>query len=384
MSNVKVRTYHAKQGLKLPTVIGTDQIVIAQPDPTGANGFRTVNINLDESYALIRDTLKKTPNLIALDVGLKGTGVAGDPIRVDESFIKSNWVNRKFINFAQVGTNPGRELIMTTGPNIIVPPTPVFLAGISKQMEGFSLDLRTKAPANHHGKSVWMYLVAVNGDLEYEYTTEPRAERYDSAFIGMFTFGATTSSLVNTIAFRFSQQFIRFGNYRISQQAAGVGVINAETIPTSQGVVYEVNYTGWGSIAGSSFKINNVTPGMGEYQSAFEGKYSDTVVVNGIEVRVVRMFGGITMTDGVVIKSSLVMEAVGNDTLPKTLEMTITDTAIVNPPPKWVVKFDRVDITSSRAIYVPIDQANSDVLTSCLAKGYASQSTIRGSFAPST
>ena len=383
MSNVKVRTYHAKQGSKLPTVIGTDQIVIAQPDPTGANGFRTVNINLDESFTLIRDTLKTTPNLIALDVGLKGTGVVGDPIRVDEAFIKSNWVNRKFINFAQVGTNPGREFITTTGPNIIVPPTPVFLAGISKQMDGFSLDLRTKAPTDYHGKSVWMYLIAVNGDLEYEYTTEARAERYDSAFIGMFTFGAATSSLVNTIAFRFNQQFIRFGNYRISQQAAGVGLINAETIPTSQGVVYEVNYTGWGSIAGSSFKINNVTPSVGYYQSAFEGKYSDTVVINGIETRVVRMFGGVTMIDGVVVRSSMVLEAVSNSVLPKILEMTITDTAITNPPPKWVIKFDRTDITGSRAIYVPIDQANSDLLTSCLAKGVTSQ-TIRGSFAPTT
>ena len=107
MANVKVRTHHAKQGTLQTSVVGSDQLVISQPDPTSASGHRTVNITADESYNAIKETLKQTPNLIAIGEGLLGTGTPADPIRVDEDYLNRQWVNKLFTNYAQVGSRPG-------------------------------------------------------------------------------------------------------------------------------------------------------------------------------------------------------------------------------------------------------------------------------------
>ena len=66
MSNVKVRTIHSKQGTLQPTIVGTDQIVIAQADASSASGYRTVNITANQSYDVIKELLKTTPNLVAI------------------------------------------------------------------------------------------------------------------------------------------------------------------------------------------------------------------------------------------------------------------------------------------------------------------------------
>ena len=171
MSNVKVRTIHSKQGTLQSTIVGADQIVIAQADASSASGFRTVNITADQSYDVIKELLKTTPNLVAIGDGLLGTGVPSDPIRVDETFFNNHWVNKRFMNFAQVGARPGALLGSHSRHTFTWPGHPCFLAGISMVVPAQTINLLTVL-SNPIGKTIYMYLIASNGTLKFEYSFE--------------------------------------------------------------------------------------------------------------------------------------------------------------------------------------------------------------------
>ena len=371
MSNVKVRTIHSKQGTLQPTIVGTDQIVIAQADASSASGYRTVNITADQSYGVIKELLKTTPNLVAIGDGLLGTGVPSDPIRVDETFLNNHWVNKRFMNFAQVGARPGALLGSRSGYNFTWPGHPCFLAGISMVIPAQTINLYTVL-SNPSGKTVYMYLIASNGTLKFEYSFEPRADRYDSAYLARFTFG--TGSQASTIVDSDGLQFIRFGNYRLAEEAITATKIRGGSYPVSAGVVYEVGYTITGAIAGDSFRMNGTQLGpQQQTQDLWPGKTTDRIILMGSEVIASHAYSGIAMTeDGRIIKPILVFKGDSGVNLPTYLNMTAKGDSIVGGTFRMV----KLRTSGTETTYTGYEPADDVKLNECIKRGGVSDDLV--------
>lgn len=321
MGIVKVRTYHGKQGTLQPTVVDADQLVIAQPDPTGAAGSRTVNITAAQTYDAIKEVLKNTPNLIAVGEGLLGDGTPSNPIRVDDDFIKRQWVNKRFINFAQVGAQPGTALGTISGSVFYWSEKPCFLAGISQVIPYQAIDVALAQPGPI-GRTVYLYLTAVNSQLVFEWSLTPRADRYDCTYLARFTFGFGTQQ--NKIVDSDGWQFIRFDKYRLAQDNVAETRIRGGAYPVSAGIVYEVNYAITGAIEGNVFKMINTIAGSATKQSIWLGKSSDRIMVLGAVVQVSHAYGAITI-DQKPIKASLFLRSPNSDARPPYLHLEVTD-----------------------------------------------------------
>ena len=324
MANVKVRTHHAKQGTLQTSVVGSDQLVISQPDPTSASGHRTVNITADESYNAIKETLKQTPNLIAIGEGLLGTGTPADPIRVDEDFLNRQWVNKRFTNFAQVGSRPGALLGSRSGPIFYWGGHPCYLAGIAQTIPAQSFDL-TGVLSGVAGKTVYLYLVAVNGNLQFDWSFDIRADRDDSTYLARFTFGV--DSQATTVIAEDGLQFIRFENYRLSEDNVSATKIRGGSYPVSIGAPFEVGYTLTGAAVSDSFTLAGVVrPGGSSKQNLWSGKTSDKIMVLGSEMLVSHIYGGIYLADELSdIKPSLMLKSAANIPRPPYLRLYAND-----------------------------------------------------------
>lgn len=371
MSNVKVRTIHSKQGTLQTTVAGNDQIVIAQPDASSASGYRTVNVTADQSYDVIKEVLKQTPNLIAISDGLIGTGISTDPIRVDDNFLNRQWVNKRFMNFAQVGARPGALLGSRSGTIFYWAGHPCFLAGISATIPSQSIDLYSVL-GNPAGKTIYMYLIAVNGLLKFEYTLEPRADRYDSAYLARFTFG--TGNLATTVIEEDSYQFIRFENYRLSQEAVGSTKIRGGSYPVSAGTVYEVGYTLTGAVAGDSFAMNGTLLGANNLtQDLWQGKTTDRIILMGSEVTVSHAYSGyINAQENVDIKPILVIKGDSGITRPQYLNMTARGDAQVAGPFTLV----KLRTTNTETTYTGLMPTDNVKFNECIKRGGSSEDLV--------
>lgn len=364
MGNVKVRTIHSKQGTLQTTVAGNDQIVIAQPDTSSASGFRTVNITADQSYDVIKEVLRQTPNLIAISDGLMGTGIASNPIRVDENFLNRQWVNKRFMNFAQVGARPGALLGARSGTMFTWAGHPCFLAGISATVPNQIIDLYSVL-GNPAGKTIYMYLIASNGLLKFEYAFEPRADRYDSTYVARFTFG--TGNLATTVIEEDSFQFIRFGNYRLAQEAVGSTKIRGGSYPVSAGNVYEVGYTLTGAVAGASFRMNGTLLGANNLtQDLWPGKTTDRIILMGSEVTVSHAYSGIiNAQEGSDIKPILVIKGDSGIARPQYLMLTATGDSQVAGPFNLV----KLRSTNTETTYTGVMPTDNVKFNECIKRG---------------
>lgn len=365
MSKVKIRTIHGKQGTLQTTIVDADQMVIAQPDPTGAAGFRTVTITALQSYNAIKEVLKNTPNLISIGEGLLGTGISSDPVRVDIDFLNRQWVNKRFANLAQVGLNPGTGILFSrSGTQLTWGGHPCFLAGISQTIPSQIIDIQSVLP-NPAGKTVYIYLIASNGQLKFDYTFDPRSERYDSAYLAQFKFG--TGSQASTIIYSDDRQFIRFDNYRISSDSASDNKIRGASYPVSAGIVYEVGYTVVGSAEGNSFKMTNSILGYSDVQDLWPGKNTDRVMIMGASALISHAFGN-SIKDTLTIPASLIVKSENAVARPPFLLLTAID-----PEFNVKCKLKRVSNVGNRGVYQGVTYADDVYLTTCISRGATSQ-----------
>lgn len=371
MSNGKVRTIHSKQGTLQTSVAGNDQIVIAQPDASSASGFRTVNITADHSYDVVKEVLKQTPNLIAISDGLIGTGVSEDPIRVDDDFLNRHWINKRFMNFAQVGAKPGSLLGSRDGNMFTWPGHPCFLAGISMVVPAQTINLLTVL-SDPIGKRVYMYLIASNGTLKFEYSFEPRADRYDSVYLARFTF--VKIALGIRITDSDGLQFIRFGNYRLAEEAVTSTIIRGGTYPVSTGVVYEVGYTITGAIAGDSFTMNGTLLGPnGLTQDLWPGKLADRIILMGSEVTVSHAYSGyVNIVDAVDIPPVLVIKGETGVSRPQYLKMLARGDTQVSGAFTLV----KSSSTNTETTYTGLNPADNVKLNECIKRGGSTENLV--------
>lgn len=364
MGNVKIRTIHGKQGTLQATIVDADQLVIAQPDPTGAAGFRTVTITAQDSYKVIKEVLKNTPNLISIGDGLLGTGTPSDPIRVDLDFLNRQWVNKRFVNLAQVGVNPGTGVLFSrSGTKLTWSGHPCFLAGISQVIPSQVIDIQQVLP-NPAGKTVYIYLIASNGQLKFDYTFDPRSERYDSAYLAQFKFGVGAQA--SQIIYSDDRQFIRFDNYRISSDNSTNNKIQGATYPISSGIVYEVGYTLTGSVEGNTFEMTNTIPGNAAIQDLWPGKSSDRVMISGAPALMSHAFGALTVS-GVAIPATLFVRSDTAVSRPAYLILKATDAEF-----NRTFKLARKNTDGNKSAYQGVTTADNTMLKECIVRGITS------------
>lgn len=237
---VKKKTYHSSQGTKLKAVSAADIMVIAQPDSTGLEGYRTVNITVDTSTEAILAAIRNTPNngLLTIDPGngLIGDGSTANPFQVDLEFFQNRWVFNQYTNISQVGNVTLTTLPIVKGSafNIsISSDIPVYLGGVNGTLKAQTINLSTyvAGPAN---RTIYMYLQTVNGAITFKFLLAPQAERYDLTYIATIVCGASAITTVTALP------FMRIGNYRLSD------VLQGSAIPMSTGSPANVLFTGWG------------------------------------------------------------------------------------------------------------------------------------------
>lgn len=244
MATVKIRTIHGKQGTLQTSVADNDQIVFAQPDSTGAVGYRTVNLTVDQTYNIVKKELSDIPNLVTIGDGLVGTGTTLDPIRPNIEWMEKYWISKRFMNIAQIGWNVGEAAGSVTNNVFWFYGQPCHLGGVSAEVPAQSWNMASIFP-NSAGRTIYLYLVTRNNKLEFEWTMDIRPERYDSMYVARFVMGSN-----NVVSFADHVQAVRFGNYRISKMdtANTTGRIQGGTYPASLGSAANVHYTTEGSI----------------------------------------------------------------------------------------------------------------------------------------
>lgn len=237
---VKKKTYHSAQGAKVHALTGTDLMVIAQPDSSALEGYRTVNTTVSLATDAVLSAIRNTPNngLINIDTsrGIIGDGSISNPIQVDLEYFRRRWAFNQYTNISQVGNVSSLTLPIVKDTGFVFKigsDIPVYLGGVNGALPAQSINLRTyfTVVAN---STFYLYVQTVAGKIGYKLSTIAQPERYDLTYVATILTNATA---VNTIT---AKPFMRLGNYRLSETMQG------SSIPVSAGNPIDVAYPSWG------------------------------------------------------------------------------------------------------------------------------------------
>lgn len=232
------RTYYGTQGEKFYTPIDTDKIVLAQTDPTGLKGYRTVTSTIDVVAQTVFDIIKSQGGLINGDgESIIGLGTVADPIRVNLDYLKNKWVLGSIANISQIGDINDFILPVTAISAWVLRfgAIPVFLAGRNVTFPAQDVDVRTLASTSNDGY-IYLYFRIVLGELRLIGRNAPIADQYGTAYIGRVRVSLAAGGINDVVC----NSFIRIGTYRISQTPQG------GAIPATTGAPFDVTYTWWG------------------------------------------------------------------------------------------------------------------------------------------
>jgi len=241
-------TYYALQGDKLYAPNNSDKLVIAQPDVTGLNGYRTVTTNLHEVAQSIFESIKNTGGLVYSDgQGLIGDGTVNNPIRVNMDYLNKKWVTGSVANISQIGELGGGQLPITAISDWVIrvsSPIRCFLAGLNLTFQPQDIDVRTLAATDVDGY-IYLYFRVILGELKVIGRNSPIADQYGTAYFGRCRISVSVGGINEVV----TNTFIRIGTYRISTTTSG------GAIPASAMSPFDVAYTWWGG-PGSMYLVN--------------------------------------------------------------------------------------------------------------------------------
>lgn len=234
------KTFHSAQGDKLHTVRSDDILVLAQSDTSALEGFRTISAPMIDASRGVTNQIKTEggAGLIITDPtqGISGDGKEATPIAVDSDYFKKNWVTNQFVNVTQIGNQTQQILpiVKGTGYNLTFSSDiTVYLGGLNLMFKAQTVDVRSFV-SSPDGRTLYMYFTLVDNQLRLLITATPRAERYDSTYIGTLVMGVGSISTVT------AKPFMRLGNYRLSDVKQG------SAIPVSSGNPWAADYPVWG------------------------------------------------------------------------------------------------------------------------------------------
>lgn len=234
------KTFHSAQGDKLHTVRSDDILVLAQSDTSALEGFRTISAPMIDASRGVTNQIKTEggAGLIITDPtqGISGDGKEATPIAVDSDYFKKNWVTNQFVNVTQIGNQAQQILpiVKGTGYNLTFSSDiTVYLGGLNLMFKAQTVDVRSFV-SSPDGRTLYMYFTLVDNQLRLLITATPRAERYDSTYIGTLVMGVGSISTVT------AKPFMRLGNYRLSDVKQG------SAIPVSSGNPWTADYPVWG------------------------------------------------------------------------------------------------------------------------------------------
>lgn len=234
------KTFHSAQGTKLHNVRSDDIIVLAQTDATALEGYRTISAPMSDAAKGVTNQIKAEggAGIIVSDPteGITGDGKAETPLAVDTDYFNKNWVTNQFVHVTQVGNQSQQILpiVKGTGYNLTFSnDITVYLGGLNLTYAARTVDIRSQVSAPD-GKTLYMYFTLVDNELRLLITGTPRAERYDSTYIGTLVVGSGSISSVD------ARPFMRLGNYRLSETAQG------SAIPVSSNSPWVAEYPTWG------------------------------------------------------------------------------------------------------------------------------------------
>ncbi len=241
-------TYYALQGNKLSAPNDNDKLVIAQPDTTGLNGYRTVTANLSSVAQTIFEAIKNTGGLVYSDGnGLIGDGTLANPIRVNMDYLNKKWVAGSVANISQVGELNGGQLPISAISDWVIrvsSPIRCFLAGLNLTYQPQDIDVRTLAATNIDGY-IYLYFRVILGELRIIGRNSPIADQYGTAYFGRVRISVAVGGINEVV----TGSFVRIGTYRISTTSCG-GAIPATALSP-----FDVAYTWWGG-SGSMYLVN--------------------------------------------------------------------------------------------------------------------------------
>lgn len=243
------KTFHSAQGDKLHPLRTDDIIVLAQTDSSALEGYRTVSSSLADAAKGVTNQIKieGRAGIIVTDPtqGIIGDGRAATPIEVDSEYFNKNWVVNQYVNVTQVGNQTSQILpiIKGNGFNIIVgSDISVYLGGLNLTFLTQTINLEDYVTAPHY-LTLYMYFTLSDSVLKMLITRDPRAERYDSTYIGTIKCGNAVIDSITT------KPFMRVGNYRLSE------TIQGSAIPVTSGSPWGEEFTSWGG-AGTLRSVN--------------------------------------------------------------------------------------------------------------------------------
>ena len=234
------KTFHSAQGEKLHAVRSDDFIVLAQTDATALEGYRTISAPMSDAAKGVTDQIKAEGGggiiVTDPDEGIVGTGAVASPMAIDSDYFNKNWVTNQFVHVTQVGNQSQQILpvVKGSGYNITFSnDITVYLGGLNLTFPAQTVDIRTHV-ASPNSKILYMYFTLVDNGLRLLITGTPRAERYDSTYIGSVDVGV---GVINKLDAR---PFMRLGNYRLGPTVQG------SAIPVSSGSPWVAEYPVWG------------------------------------------------------------------------------------------------------------------------------------------
>lgn len=268
----KKKTFHSAQGDKIKILSNDDKLLIAQPDSSALEGYRTVNIDVEQAIdGLIRGMLEDNTNrLIYTDnKGIIGTGTVEDPIRVDMDYVSKRWALGQLASISQVGNLSQKTLPLIAGNGFklrVGAPIDVYLGGVNYTIpvQEFNIANDVPSPAN---KKIHIAIHTLRNKLRLYFSTISQAERYDCTYIGTIT---TNASGIASIQ---AEPFMRIGTARLAATNTGGG------IPITAGDAHEAVYTGWGGAG--SFQVVQAGIDTSQYSGSVQfNTTSQQVTIN--------------------------------------------------------------------------------------------------------